>query len=229
MNLLLLLAAIGVVYSGIGENSLEYRAFLGSLTEDCLCNGVEGTCKLSSGRKAAMETRLLGWTACFVAVPEVGGGLAAMEILRGCFRKLFVLVKAFGFGRFSLSLADEDEALNTGIRVFCEVRGEDEGTIFVILRKGSLIFEGPIGGFFSSIGFRGACFTAGNEDCIERPVSARVSCFSLIFLSSASCCSSSRTYEKYRASPNNQSSQHAVQLIPNIRSCNYNSSNTGSL
>lgn len=41
MNLLLLLMVAGVVSasvvnSGIGENSLEYRAFRGSLMNDCL-------------------------------------------------------------------------------------------------------------------------------------------------------------------------------------------------
>jgi hypothetical protein len=40
MNLLLLLIAVGVVSgalldSGNGENNLEYRAFRGSLTNDC--------------------------------------------------------------------------------------------------------------------------------------------------------------------------------------------------
>lgn len=53
----------------------------------------------------------------------------------------------------------------------------------MILLSGSLIFEGPKGGFFSTLVFSATCFREGKEDC-EAAARALVSCFSLVFLSS---------------------------------------------
>lgn len=75
MNLLLHLMAVGVLSgavlnSGKGENNLEYLAFRGSLTSDCLPTALPFWCRersgvvicefVLSGRRVAMDTRLLG-------------------------------------------------------------------------------------------------------------------------------------------------------------------------
>lgn len=164
MNLLLLFIATGVVSdaplnSGIGEKSLEYRAFLGSFTNDCrftelalfkkelVRRGVD-KCRLDSGRRVAMETRLLGWKTC----PVEGGGAraAAMEIRLG-FIKLLVFTAAPALAMFSLSTA------KIGPLMTVLYDGDGGGRKFVILRRGCLSLEGPSGGFFSAIVFRGGC------------------------------------------------------------------------
>lgn len=75
--------------------------------------------------------------------------------------------------------------------VFFGGTGDGGGMKFVILRRGSLIFEGPKGGFLSVTVFCPVCFR--DESCVEAVEKALVSCFSLVFLSSANWFSRSRT------------------------------------
>lgn len=163
MNLLLLFIATGVLSdaplnAGIGEKSLEYRAFRGSFTDDCrltelaFCKrelarrGVDMS-KLDSGRRVAMETRLLGWKTCPV---EGGARPVAMEIRLG-FIKLLVFAAAPALAMFSLSTA------KIGPLLTVLYDGDGGGRKFVILRSGCLSLEGHSGGFFSAIVFRGGC------------------------------------------------------------------------
>lgn len=70
------------------------------------------------------------------------------------------------------------------VLIFLVWRGVAGGMKFVILRSGSLSFEGHKGGFRSILVFSAACFREGNEVCEEAAAKAFVSCFSLVFLSS---------------------------------------------
>lgn len=163
MNLLLVFIATGVVSDapfspGIGEKSLEYRAFRGSFTNDCrltellfgkrelVRRGVDN-CTLDSGWRVAMETRLLGWKTCPV---EGGARPVAMEIRLG-FIKLLLFAAAPGLAMFSLSTA------KVGPLLTVLYEGDGGGRKFVILRSGGLSLEGTSGGFFSAIVFRGGC------------------------------------------------------------------------
>jgi len=123
-----------------------------------------------------MDTRLLGWKTC----ADIGGGLTATDILLG-FIRLFVFVPVVVvLGLFSLScIEDKTEP------VFCFCRGDGGGMKLVIFRNGILNFEGHRGGFLSTFLFSTTCFAQ-----------ARVSCFSLVFLSSPNWFSSSLTYCK---------------------------------
>ena len=146
---------------------------------------------MDSGRMVAMETLLLGWIACVVVVE--GCGLTATENRLG-FIRFFVFVAAIVvLGIFSLPPA---EAGMRGLAVpaFRGGTGDGGGRKLEILRSGNLTFEGANGGFFSVMVFSAACFRDENpEGWAVAAAKALVSCFSLVFLSSASWFSRSRT------------------------------------
>lgn len=70
-------------------------------------------------------------------------------------------------------------------------KADDGGKKLLILRRGSLDFEGANGGFFSATVFCAPCFQDGIDAELAK---ALVSCFSLVFLSSANWFSRSRTF-----------------------------------
>lgn len=190
-NLLWLLIKVGVVSTddaAIGANNLEYRAFLWFRNIDCcwtlLLPMVDWEAEIwsefvmsevVSGRSVATETRLLGWRSC--AFDGAGGGLTAMDDLLLGFAIEFILAM-FSFP----SMEELQEGLLSD--------GWGKELVLVILLSGGLS-EGISGVFFMAFS-AAACF---NDDTAEGWVAAsdRLSCFSLIFLSSAIWCSRSLT------------------------------------
>lgn len=103
-------------------------------------------------------------------------------------RKDFVLVAAaVGLSTFSLSCV-EAGWMAKGLLVMRSCgTGDGGGKKLEILRKGILGFEGPEGGFFSDMVISG-CFKddeVGGFGQAAAAAMALLSCFSLVFLSSA--------------------------------------------
>lgn len=107
------------------------------------------------------------------------GSLTAMEARLGCKKDFVFVAVTLGLSMFSLSLW-----LQEVVMVLCAGIGEGAGKKLEIL-KGTL-FEGPKGGFFSDIVFSG-CFkdATGGGGFGQAAAMALVSCFNLVFLSSA--------------------------------------------
>lgn len=205
MNLLLHLIAVGVLSkavlsSGMGENSFEYLAFRGSLINDCLpiafpfwCRDREVwsgvvMCELVSGRRVAMDTRLFGWIACVVE----GVGLTAIDILLGII-SILAFVGAVIVVLWVFSFPSDAAIVVLIVFFFWGGRGDCGGTKLLILRNGILIFEGANGGFFSVLVFTATCLRVDRVDVAAK---ALVSCFILVFLSSANWFSRSLTCYK---------------------------------
>lgn len=206
MNLLLHPIAVGVLSkavllsSGMGENSFEYLAFRGSLTNDCrpfafpfwyrereVWSGVV-MCEFVSGRRVAMDTRLFGWIACVVE----GVGLTAVDIRLGII-SILAFVGAAIVVLWLFSLQSVAAIVVLMVFFFWGGRGEGGGMKLLILRNGILIFEGANGGFFSVLVFTVVCLRVVWDDVAAK---ALVSCFILAFLSSANWFSRSFTCYK---------------------------------
>lgn len=213
INLLLLEpAAVGVASTvilapsfscGNGEHTLDVRHTLcGSHTKDCLPTtrsvfnrfGLSGVITLAfdSGRRVAMEALLLGWRIFWLVA---GGGLTAMEPLLAAKTVVlppFVDDEIIILGIFSLSSL---LARWLKLEVLYGGTGVGGGKKLLILRRGILCFEGHNGGLLSAMVFFCAWFRDENKagDWAETAAEVLVSCFSLVFLSSANWFSRSRT------------------------------------
>lgn len=192
INLLLLLIEFGVVsievvlISGNGANKFEYRPLLWFLITEVRSGVVISD--VGSGRNVAMETLLLGWRSCAVDC-TCTGGLMAMDTL------LLGLAKPSMFVVIELLLAEFSLPFIWCVYLF-DVIGDWGGKLLVILLRGILSFEGFSGGFLSAMVFWAAvCLNVGGW--AETAARDLLSCFSLVFLSSAIWFSRSRTCQNY--------------------------------